>query len=71
MEFELYALAQFFREGIAIAFFCAFVGEFCKVVGLEFDAVEFVVTAEFLDLCFCIFLTENHVAVFVASEFVE
>ncbi len=49
----------------------AFPSEFGQVVGLEFDAVEFVVAAEFAYFFFGFFLRHHHFAFFVACKFVE
>ncbi|EJX10287.1 hypothetical protein EVA_01565 [gut metagenome] len=71
VQFKLDALRGFFVQGFAITAIGTFVGKFGKVVSLEFDAVEFVVAAEFLDLGMGFFIAHDHIAVFVTSEFIE
>ena len=55
VELEVYTLLGFCVKRVAIALLCPFIGEFCQIVGFEFDAIEFVVASEFLDFVICVF----------------
>ena len=69
LEFQSFLLL--FGQLIAIALMRAVHRQLGQVVGFELDAVEFVVSAQFLDFLEPVLLRHHHVAVFVAREFVE
>ena len=71
MELELYAFLQFGRQRGAISFHSSLICELFQVIGLEFYAVELVISAEFLYFFLSFFLRQHDVAVFIACEFVE
>ena len=70
MELEAQALLLLFGQMLAVAAVCALHGELGEVVGLELDAVELVVTAQFLDFLAPLLLGHDDIAVLVAREFV-
>ena len=57
---------QFLVWGIALP--ASLVGQFCQIVCLELDAIEFVVAAQFLDLLLAVLPRHGVLAVLVAGE---
>ena len=70
VQFKLDARVGFFVERIAVTPLRSFVSQLAEIVRLEFDAIEFVVSAEFLDLGLAFFAVDDHIAVFVLREFI-
>ena len=56
MKLELDSLGEFVGEGAAITAFGTLVCEIGEIVGLEIDAKELLVAAQFLDLGLGVFL---------------
>ena len=70
VQLKLDAGVGFFVKRIAITPFCALVGELAEIVRFEFDAIEFVVSAELLDFGFAFFAVYDDIAVFILGKFV-
>ena len=68
LKFDL--LAHMLRQWVAIAHFRPFVCQFCQVVGLELDSVEFVVATQAFDFLLTLLTAEHHVAVLILCELV-
>ena len=71
VQFEVYSVGDFFGKRGGVALLGPFIGEFAQVVGLELDAVELLISAEFLDFGLGVGLRHHHVAFFVSGELVE
>ena len=71
VELKVDSLLGLLVQRVSIAFLRPFVGEFAQIVRFEFDAVEFVVAAEFFDFRLPLFSRHDDVAVLVSGEFVE
>ena len=70
MQLELYLLCHVLRQRVAIQTFGAVIRELGKIVCLELDAVEFVITAQTLDFLITLLAAHHHVAVLILGEFI-
>ena len=71
MQLEPQPLLLLLGQLLAVAPVGTFERQLGEVVGLEFDAVQLVVTAQALDFLAGRFLRHHHIAVLVACKFVE
>ena len=71
VQLEIQTFPDFFRQIFAIAFSGSVVGQFLQIVGFQLDTVEFVVSAQLLDLIFGIFFAQDDFAVLVACKLFE
>ena len=71
MQLKLHALGHLLGDGVAIEAARTVVRQLGQVVGLELDAVELVVAAEFLDFLLALLTRHDLVAVLVARELLE
>ena len=71
MQLKLDALDLLLSEVLAITLVRTVPSQFSQIVRFEFDTVQTVVAAQFLDLLFGFLLRQNHIAVLIASELVE
>ena len=72
MELKLHTLHHIGRNGIAIAALGTFVSKLRQIVGFEFDTIDLVVAAQFLDFLLAVFWWQLVLAVLIAGElFIE
>ena len=70
MQLKLHTLIDLCRQWVAINASGTLVGEFRQIVGLELDAIDLIVAAEFLDFLLTFFLRELVLAILIGGELI-
>ena len=70
MVFKLYTFLLLVGQRVAVTLVGTFIGEVLQIIRLKLDAVEPVVTSEFVDTFLRLLLGHDHLSVLVARELV-
>ena len=68
VQLKLDAFVRFVVKRSSISFACSFISQFGEIVSFEFNAVEFVKTAQFLNLFHPLLVAHHHLAVLIAGK---
>ena len=71
MQLKVQTFLDFIRQRITIPRLGSFIRQLRQIIGFEFDTIQLVVSAQFLDLRFRICLTQDNIPVFIPRELVK
>ena len=71
MQLETQTLDHLVRQRIAITLLGALHGQVSQIVGLELDAIEFIVTAQLFDLLASLFIAHDHLTILIARKLLK
>ena len=71
MQLKVQTFLDFIRQRVTIPRLGSFIRQLRQIIGFEFDTIQLVVSAQFLDLRFRIGLTQDYIPVFIPRELVK